>query len=870
MTGKIPLSTYLFRRLRQYGVTSIFGVPGDFSLRSIDHMKAAGIDWVGTCNELNAGYAADGYARTKGLGALMTTYGVGELSAINATAASFAERVPVVHIVGVPNNVPTENGTLVHHALPARPADVFVDMHKSITAVQYRLDSNGRETCKNINTALHVASKYRQPVYVQLPSVANDLLVNTDYLNKPGFLINLKAFGPDRYPKKRKMSASDLLDRLQNSRFPLLLVDRSNGMDRVRQEINDFVRHSGIATLTMPSGAGMIDHDMPNYFGVHSGPVGRINTMPLIEQADLVLAFGAMFSDTQTLGWTTVPEASKTIHIPALVEEMPRISSPTVTNIDLHGLLVDLKQGIESARFRETTTQSSLLRDLLDLHKLPQPDITDLAAPIDQSSFYTRINSYLKPHDIILLGNATPILGGRDFVLPSPTCRVISSGLSFSIGQMLPAALGAAVAQQRSKPFEFEDPSELETLRKTDLGLIPLRDTPLTPDGRVVLFDGDGSFQVTAQELSTIIRLRLNITIFILNNAGYAYERLIHGLNEDYNDIADWDYLSLPAAFGGREALRKAAEEGESYGISCACLQTWADLDDFLMDERFDNGFEGKGKRGLKLIDVRVGRTDVPERFREVFKKAGEKLRQLEPVEQQQDRGKNQHGAAGKHKDIDRKGNATDWHTSHSPVFHYMPSLTKPAHSKEVPIEKGILSDMEPSNMKKTNTNASGQGPNMQNSTGPVITKQSSSAPTPTNQTTTKKTRAKSEFTKQPQPPIQQQSFTNTPSPDSSDPHLKPNKNHPQEEGQSPGVDIPSIKDQHQSQVYSQEAKKEREPAKVRSQAMKEEFRAAQHRNVGRNVDDDGRRRRSSRDLKHGWWKVALEEKRRGVKANDD
>lgn len=100
LSQRVPLARYLFMRLSQQNVKSLFGVPGDFTLRAQDHVKPAGLKWIGNCNELNAGYAADGYARTQGLGALMTTYGVGELSALNAIAGSYAEHVPVVHICG--------------------------------------------------------------------------------------------------------------------------------------------------------------------------------------------------------------------------------------------------------------------------------------------------------------------------------------------------------------------------------------------------------------------------------------------------------------------------------------------------------------------------------------------------------------------------------------------------------------------------------------------------------------------------------------------------------------------------------------------------------------------------------------------------
>ena len=76
---RITLTRYLFTRLRQVGVGSVHGVPGDFTLRALDHVPPSGLKWIGNANELNAAYAADGYARVKGISALFTTYGVGKL-----------------------------------------------------------------------------------------------------------------------------------------------------------------------------------------------------------------------------------------------------------------------------------------------------------------------------------------------------------------------------------------------------------------------------------------------------------------------------------------------------------------------------------------------------------------------------------------------------------------------------------------------------------------------------------------------------------------------------------------------------------------------------------------------------------------------
>lgn len=117
MLETVNVAQYLYTRLHQLGVRALHGVPGDFNLLALDFTEECGLTWVCNCNELNAGYAADGYARIKGIGALVTTFGVGELSAINAIAGAYAEFVPVVNIVGVPSLSSQANGALLHHTV---------------------------------------------------------------------------------------------------------------------------------------------------------------------------------------------------------------------------------------------------------------------------------------------------------------------------------------------------------------------------------------------------------------------------------------------------------------------------------------------------------------------------------------------------------------------------------------------------------------------------------------------------------------------------------------------------------------------------------------------------------------------------------
>jgi indolepyruvate decarboxylase len=124
---------YVLARLKEIGIDHIFGVPGDYAFPVEDAILSfSGMEWVGCCNELNAAYAADGYARVHGVAAVSTTYGVGELSAINGIAGAYAEHLPVFHLVGMPSMETQEKHLLVHHTLGKSDYELFRKMAESL------------------------------------------------------------------------------------------------------------------------------------------------------------------------------------------------------------------------------------------------------------------------------------------------------------------------------------------------------------------------------------------------------------------------------------------------------------------------------------------------------------------------------------------------------------------------------------------------------------------------------------------------------------------------------------------------------------------------------------------------------------------
>lgn len=574
----MKLAQYLFTRLRQNHVHYMHGVPGDFTLKALDYLKPSRIQWINSCNELNAGYAADGYARVVGLGALFTTYGVGELSAINAIAGSYAEHVPVVSIVGSPRREIQRQALNVHHTLGDGRPRVFAEMAKQVTVAQAHLVDE-RDAAEMIDEVITACLTKSQPVYIDLPCDMVAKEVNGTRLNEP--LVRQSTLVDGQFDRL----VDTIKTKIQNAKQPLILVDSGHGVRHLKEEINAFVEKSGIPTLAMPSGNGMVSHSLPNFYGVHSGPVGRIDTLPYLNGADLVIAFGPMFSDTQTLGWQVVPNVKKTVIIDKGSIQIP---DQVTAKMNLKDFLPILTERIDPQRLNKPDVSS------LGNFRQFKPTIKDMNHSIDQENFYLYLNKYLKTDDVILLANATPILGGRDLILPK-SAQTIASGQWFSIGHMLPAAQGAALGQRQR-------------------GLSANKEVGDHP--RTILLEGDGSFQATAQELSTVIRYRIPMTVFIINNSGYAYERHIHGMHEDYNDLAPWDYSDLPRGFGAKSDVEKP----QKYTIMTQRIQTWAALDEILRNpKRMNPG-------GLELIEVVVGKYDIPEKFKPVFEAAGEKL----------------------------------------------------------------------------------------------------------------------------------------------------------------------------------------------------------------------------------------------------
>ena len=572
MADHIDLAEYLFRRLYQIGVRGIHGVPGDYNLTTLDYIEPAGLDWVGNCNELNAGYAADGYARIKGIGAVVTAFGVGELSAINAIGGAYAEKSPVVHVVGTPPTAVQNGGVCMHHSLGDGNFRLFAEMAAKITVAQTNLTDASTATAQIDNTLRQCILQSR-PVYIELPTDLVSAKVSASRLSHP-----LDVSIPPNDEGFEDAEVDLILDRIYASKKPFIIVDGFTHRYGVSDLANELVKITGFPTSTTPFGKSIVNETLPNFHGVYAGVAGKQVYMPWAQSCDLVLRLGPLNSDVNTYGFTTVPDPAVTI---TFHRDTVEVGSSHYRNLHIRSLLRKILDRLDVTRLPKYDPYPDLGSPSAELAALAP---TNPNAIIDQDTFYQRISPFFRSGDIILTETGTPSIGSREFILPKNT-MLINSSIWLSIGFMLGAAQGAALAQRE------------------------MIASGARPSGRTILFEGDGSLQMTAQELSTIIRRKIDVLIFVINNDGYTIERWIHGMEASYNDVAAWRYRDAARFFGASEESLQGRGE---YPVHTYRAATWGELEEVLGDERVKAG------KGFQMVEVMMTKEDAPESLKKL------------------------------------------------------------------------------------------------------------------------------------------------------------------------------------------------------------------------------------------------------------
>lgn len=502
---KINAIDYLVKELQKLGITDFFGLPGDYNFNILDAVNAnPKTNWIGCTNELNAGYAADGYARTKGYGAVVTTYGVGELSAVNAIAGSFSESVAVVKIVGVPATKYIENNSLIHHNFQNPNYFAFEKVFSNVTAATAYLDfDNAKE---EIDRVISVMIKEQKPVYIAIPmDVCYAQIDDESGITEP-----------QSDEKSLNEACSHILKILNDSQAPVVVGDALVERFKAEDEFKDFLTASNYPVTTLLMGKDIVNEDNERYLGSYQGEFNNIGAYDYIKNSDAVVCVGTILSDLNTFRFSLPVDKEKSIDIQGTYTIVENIR---YENVLMKDILKKLSENVKKT-------------------DIPMPQVSIGYAPFAASretklasdNLYPRLQEFLEPNDQIFAETGIIAYALTPMYFPEGV-KLNNQILWGSIGWATPASMGGALAE---------------------------------PEKRTILITGEGSHQLTVTEVSTMMRNGLRPIIFVINNDGYTIERyLSKDPTDSFNDIAKWHYSELPKVFDGEVWTAQVRTVGE-------------------------------------------------------------------------------------------------------------------------------------------------------------------------------------------------------------------------------------------------------------------------------------------------------------------
>ena len=498
------VAQYTLQRLTALGIDKVFGVPGDYAFSVNDAVEDVnGLDWVACANELNASYAADGYARTRGAAILSTTYGVGELSALNGVMGSKAHRLPVFHIVGMPSERIQHLGLITHHNLGDTRYDRFHDISSSACCVSARLTPDN--CIDELERVIREALRQSMPAYIVISQVNGQTpVIGKPEKGKP--LAKVKRQHSD--PTELAAAADAIAAKLAAAQRPVASITSLAKHYGVSDKAVKLVTGANIPVALTPNDKGVVDESLPHYIGLYSGVSSHPPAVrDIVENADLILDIGGVLLFELNTGlWSAVLDTSRAI---CIHDNWVRIGTDIYLNVAIDDLLDALIKKVKP-------------------HTLPDaPTYEPLALtgsgddPTCSANFYPRLQRRLKSGDTLVVETGTCMIHLNGMRLPAGV-DAEGQGLWGSIGWGTPATLGVAMAKT---------------------------------SGHTWLVTGDGAHQLTLNELAVMGRYGVSPRIFVLNNGLYGVEDVISERGHAYDDLAPVNYHLLPEAFGCKNWL---------------------------------------------------------------------------------------------------------------------------------------------------------------------------------------------------------------------------------------------------------------------------------------------------------------------------
>lgn len=490
MAKRLSIGQYLLDQLYNHGVEHMFGVPGDYILGLYSLIEESPIEIIGTTREDAAGFAADAYARIRGLGAACVTFCVGGLNIANAVAGAYAEKSPVIVISGAPSLKGRERRPLVHHLIRdfATQREIFSRITVASTALE-----DPYTAYHEIDRVIHLVERYKRPGYIELPSD----------------MVNVVRAHRHCDQSLAELTDADVLQEciteavtlLKQSKRPVILAGVEIHRFGLQDALIELVEKTRIPVAATILGKSVVSEAHPLYLGIYEGAVGRADVQQYVESADCVLMLGCFMTDINLGVYTARLDPNRTIYA---TSEKLSIRRHSFENVPFHS-------------FFEALLGADLPRR--DEPEMPKQQVKSGPEPSDDdritiATLFSMLNDFITDDMVVISDIGDCLFGAVDLKIHKRT-EFLSPAYYASMGFGVPASLGAQLADSSLRPL---------------------------------VLVGDGAFQMTGLELSTVVRLGLNPVVVVLNNHGYSTERQI--MDGPFNDIHNWNFSDVPKLLG--------------------------------------------------------------------------------------------------------------------------------------------------------------------------------------------------------------------------------------------------------------------------------------------------------------------------------
>ena len=486
------IGEYLIARLVALGLKDIFGIPGDFVLGFYGLLEDSPIRVIGTTNELNAGYAADAYARVRGIGAVCVTYSVGGLSLVNAIAGAYAEKSPVIVISGAPGIDERRGDPLLHHRVG--PFSTQREVFEKITVAAASLE-DPHTAFREIDRCLDLAMQTKRPVYLELPRDRVDARADHPHVR------HVPVHESDAAALEEALAEAAAI--IAHARQPVIYAGVEVHRFGLRRQLVEFAERHRIPICASLLSKSVVSERHPLYLGIYEGAMGRGEVRRYVEQSDCLIMLGAFLTDIDLGIYTARLDPRRWVF--ASSEDL------RIRHHHYHGVqFPDFVSGLLAADIKVRARRLPRMA-----HEVPSPFVPRPRAKMTNRRLFERINELLDDGVVVVSDVGDSLFGASDLVIHRDT-EFLSPAYYTSMGFACPAAVGVQVANRRLRPL---------------------------------VLVGDGAFQMTGQELSTAVRLGFNPIVIVMNNRGYTTERFL--LEGPFNDIHEWRYHLLPQVYGG-------------------------------------------------------------------------------------------------------------------------------------------------------------------------------------------------------------------------------------------------------------------------------------------------------------------------------